>query len=333
MSETRWRWGVLSTANIGRTRFIPALQSMPNVEVVAVASRDLQKAEIFAQECGIPQAYGSYQELLEHPDIDILYNPTPNHLHVPLSIQALEYGKHVLCEKPIALTTGELDQLIQAQQQYPLARVMEGFMYRFHPQWRYICELIGDQIIGEVTHVHSIFTYFNDDPQNVRNQDGLGGGGLLDIGCYCVDVAKMIFNGNPKSAQSHIDYDSNFGTDRLTTGLLEFERGTATLVCSTQTFPFQQVCIHGTQGRIEVDIPFNSASDEELRSIRVITQKGVEEKTFEQANAYALMAQEMQHAIEEQKPLPITLQDSMETMAIIDRLFSPNNDDSWGETP
>jgi predicted dehydrogenase len=210
---------------------------------------------------------------------------------------------------------------------------MEGFMYRFHPQWRYICALIRDQIIGEITHLHSIFTYFNDDPQNVRNQDDLGGGGLLDIGCYCVDVAKMIFNGNPKSAQSHIDYDSNFGTDRLTTGLLEFERGTATLVCSTQTFPFQQVCIHGTQGRIEVEIPFNSASDEELRSIRIITQNGVEEKTFDQANAYALMAQEMQHAIEEQKPLPITLEDSMETMAIIDRLFCPNNDDSWGEAP
>lgn len=333
MSEKRWRWGVLSTANIGRTRFIPALQSMPNVEVVAVASRNLQAAEVFAQECGIPRAYGSYQELLEQPDIDILYNPTPNHLHVPLSIQALEHGKHVLCEKPIALTTGELEQLVQAQQQYPLARVMEGFMYRFHPQWRYICALIRDQIIGEITHVHSIFTYFNDDPQNVRNQDDLGGGGLLDIGCYCVDVAKMIFNGNPKSAQSHIDYDSNFGTDRLTTGLLEFERGTATLVCSTQTFPFQQVCIHGTQGRIEVDIPFNSASDEELRSIRIITQNGVEEKTFDQANAYALMAQEMQQAIEEQKPLPITLEDSMETMAIIDRLFCPNNDDSWGEAP
>ena len=291
MSEKRWRWGVLSTANIGRTRFIPALQSMSNVEVVAVASRNLEAAEVFAQECGIPRAYGSYQELLEQPDIDILYNPTPNHLHVPLSIQALEHGKHVLCEKPIALTTGELEQLVQAQQQYPLARVMEGFMYRFHPQWRYICELIRDQIIGEVTHVHSIFTYFNDDPQNVRNQDDLGGGGLLDIGCYCVDVAKMIFNGKPKSAQSHIDYDANFGTDRLTTGLLEFERGTATLVCSTQTFPFQQVCIHGTQGRIEVDIPFNSASDDELRSIRIITQDGVEEKTFDQANAYALMAQ------------------------------------------
>lgn len=333
MSEKRWRWGVLSTAHIGRTRFIPALQSMSNVEVVAVASRNLQKAEAFAQECGIPQAYGSYQELLEHPDIDIVYNPTPNHLHVPLSIQALEHGKHVLCEKPIALTTGELEQLVQTQQQYPLARVMEGFMYRFHPQWRYICELIRDQIIGEVTHVHSIFTYFNDDPQNVRNQDDLGGGGLLDIGCYCVDVAKMIFNGKPKSVQSHIDYDANFGTDRLTTGLLEFERGTATLVCSTQTFPFQQVCIHGTQGRIEVDIPFNSASDDELRSIRIITQDGVEEKTFDQANAYALMAQAMQQAIEEQHPLPITLEDSMETMAIIDRLFSPNNDDSWGEAP
>ncbi len=333
MSEKRWRWGVLSTAHIGRTRFIPALQSMSNVEVVAVASRNLQKAEAFAQECGIPQAYGSYQELLEHPDIDIVYNPTPNHLHVPLSIQALEHGKHVLCEKPIALTTGELEQLVQTQQQYPLARVMEGFMYRFHPQWRYICELIRDQIIGEVTHVHSIFTYFNDDPQNVRNQDDLGGGGLLDIGCYCVDVAKMIFNGKPKSAQSHIDYDANFGTDRLTTGLLEFERGTATLVCSTQTFPFQQVCIHGTQGRIEVDIPFNSASDDELRSIRIITQDGVEEKIFDQANAYTLMAQAMQQAIEEQHPLPITLEDSMETMAIIDRLFSPNNDDSWGEAP
>ena len=333
MSERKWRWGILSTANIGRTRFIPALQSMPDVEVVAVASRDLQKAEVFAEECGITEAYGSYQELLEHPDIDILYNPTPNHLHVPLSMQAIEHGKHVLCEKPIALTTGELDQLMQAQHRFPLARVMEGFMYRFHPQWRYVCECIRDKKIGELTHVHAIFTYYNDDPKNVRNQDDLGGGGLLDIGCYCVDVAKMIFDGHPKSAQSHIEYDPNFGTDRLTTGLLEFERGTATLVCSTQTYPFQQVCIHGTQGRIEVDIPFNSASDQEFRSIRIITQDGVVEKTFEQVNAYSLMAQAMQQALDKQHPLPITLEDSMETMAIIDRLFCPNNDDSWGEAP
>ena len=332
MSVKTWRWGILSTANIGRTRFIPALQSMPDVDVVAVASRDLQKAETFAEECGIAEAYGSYKELMEHPGIDILYNPTPNHLHVPLSMQAIKLGKHVLCEKPIALTTGELDQLMQAQQQFPLARVMEGFMYRFHPQWRYIGECIRDKKIGDLTHVHAIFTYFNNDPGNVRNQADLGGGGLLDIGCYCVDVAKMIFDGNPKSAQSHIEYDTNFSTDRLTTGLLEFERGTATLVCSTQTYPFQQVCIHGTQGRIEVDIPFNSASDEELRSIRIITQDGVVEKTFEQVNAYALMAQAMQQALENQHPLPITLEDSMETMAIIDRLFCPNND-SWGDTP
>ena len=332
MSEKRWRWGILSTANIGRTRFIPALQSISNVEVVAVASRNLQKAEIFAGECGIAEAYGSYQELLEHPDIDILYNPTPNHLHVSLGIKALEHGKHVLCEKPIALTTHELDQLIQAQQQYPLARAMEGFMYRFHPQWRYICELIRDKKIGELTHIHATFTYFNDDPANVRNQDNLGGGALLDIGCYCVDVAKMVFNGNHKSIQSYVEYDPIFFTDRLTTGMLEFEEGIATLVCSTQTFPYQQVCIHGTKGRIEVDIPFNSASDEELRSIRIITKEGVLEKTFDQDNAYVLMVQAMQQAIEKHHPLPITLEDSMETMVIIDRLFYPKKNDFRSDT-
>lgn len=333
MSKKKWRWGILSTANIGRTRFIPALQSIPDVEVVAVASRNLQKAEAFASECGIAEAYGSYQELMEHPDIDILYNPTPNYLHVSLSIKALEYGKHVLCEKPISVTARELNQLVQAQQQYPLTRVMEGFMYRFHPQWRYIHELIRDKKIGKITHIHAIFTYFNDDPADVRNQDNLGGGALLDIGCYCVDVAKMIFNGSPKSIQSYVEYDPIFSTDRLTTALLEFKEGIATLVCSTQTFSFQQVYIHGTKGRIEVNIPFNSASDEEPRSIRIITKEGVLKKTFNQINAYVLMAQAMQQAIEKKHPLPITLQDSMETMAIIDRLLYPKNNGFGSYTP
>tara|TARA_B100000575_G_C23143622_1_gene666654 strand:- start:9973 stop:10500 length:528 start_codon:yes stop_codon:yes gene_type:complete len=175
-----------------------------------------------------------------------MYNPTPNHLHIPLSIQALVHDTHVLCEKPIDSTTAELDKLIETQQCYPLTRIVKGYMYRFHPQWRFVCEFIRNKKIGELTHMHAIYTYFNDDPENIRNQDKLGGGGLIDNGCYCVDVVKMIFNGNLKSAQSNIDYDANFGTDWLIIGLLEFERGTTTLVCSTQTYPFQQVCIQGT---------------------------------------------------------------------------------------
>lgn len=330
MSEKIWRWGILSTAKIGQNRFIPALKELDQVEVVAIASRDFEKAKTAAKKHDIPVAYGSYEELFADPHIDIIYNPTPNHLHVPLSIQAMEQGKHVLCEKPIAVTVGELDQLIQAQKNTPSVRVTEAFMYRFHPQWAYILDQLDAGAIGTVQHVHSMFSYFNNDPKNVRNQADIGGGALLDIGCYCVDVAKMIFGGIPDSVQSHIEYDSTFATDRLTTGLLAYEKGTATLVCGTQTYGFQQVCIHGTEGRIEVDIPFNSKSDEDPRKVRIISDDGVEEYTFEGHNAYALMVEAIQNAIEHNQELPITLEDSRETLGVMDELFNPSNDESWG---
>ena len=330
MSNKMWRWGILSTANIGLSRFIPALKEMEGVEVVAIASRDFDKARKAAQQHDIPVAYGSYEELFSDPHIDIIYNPTPNHLHVPLSIQAMEHGKHVLCEKPIAVTVGELEQLIQAQKNTPSARVMEAFMYRFHPQWAYVMDQLHAGVIGRVNHVNAMFSYFNDDPNNVRNQATIGGGALLDIGCYCVDVSKMIFGGHPTSVQSHVEYDPAFETDRLTTGLLAYDKGTASVVCATQTYGFQQVCIHGTEGRIEVDIPFNSKSDEDPRKIRIIGDEGVEEFIFEGHNAYALMAQAMQDALEQGTELPISLEDSKETLGVMDELFNPSNDESLG---
>jgi len=333
MSKKMWRWGIISTANIGQSRFIPALKELDQVEVVAIASRDFEKAKAAAKKHDIPVAYGSYEELFADPHIDIIYNPTPNHLHVPLSIQAMEQGKHVLCEKPIAVTVGELDQLIQTQKNTPSVRVMEAFMYRFHPQWTYILDQLDAGAIGTVQHVNSMFSYFNNDPKNVRNQANIGGGALLDIGCYCVDVAKMIFGGIPDSVQSHIEYDPTFATDRLTTGLLAYEKGTATLVCGTQTYGFQQVCIHGTEGRIEVDIPFNSKSDEDPRKVRIISDDGVEEYTFEGHNAYALMVEAMQNAIEHNQELPISLEDSRETLGVMDELFNPSNDESWSARP
>ena len=244
----RVRWGVLSTAKIGTQKVIPAMQQGERSTIRAIASRDLAKAREAAAALDVPTAYGSYEELLADPEVDAIYNPLPNHLHVEWSIRALEAGKHVLCEKPVGLDVADAEKLLAASRRHPELKVMEAFMYRHHPQWQRAKKKIEAGDVGELRTIQSFFSYYNDDPNNVRNQAEIGGGGLMDIGCYPISVSRFIFDAEPLKVVGTIERDPNFGTDRLTSAVMEFEQGTTTFICSTQLSPYQEVLIEGTEG-------------------------------------------------------------------------------------
>ena len=249
------RWGILSTAKIGVTKVIPAMQRGQHTEVVAIASRSADKARDTARRLGIPRFYGSYEALLLDPAIDAVYIPLPNDQHVPWSIRALDAGKHVLCEKPIGLTADEARQLREASRRHPRLKVMEAFMYRHHPQWRKTKELVAGGRIGRLRTINTLFSFYNDDPNNIRHNPAMGGGGLMDLGCYAISLSRWLFDAEPRRVMGWVQYDPQFEVDRLASAILEFGDGpetcgTATFTCSMQMAPFQQVEILGTEGRI-----------------------------------------------------------------------------------
>jgi len=255
------RWGILSTATIAREDVIPAIQKGVHSEIVAIASRTIEKAKQIAKKFQIPKAYASYDELLADPDIDVIYNPLPNHLHVLWSIKALEAGKHVLCEKPISLTAEEGQQLVDFTKTKSHLKLMEAFMYRFHPQWQRAKQLVNNGEIGDLRTIQSFFSFFDENPKNIVNIKEFGGGSLLDIGCYNISLSRLIFNGEPKRVCGIVELDPNFNVDRLVSGLLDFGNGTTTFTCSTQLSEYQRVNIFGAKGRIEIEIPFNAPPD------------------------------------------------------------------------
>ena len=303
MSKNKINWGVLSTARIGVQKVIPAMQSGRFCSVTAIASRDADRARAVAGQLGIPKAYGSYEALLKDADVDAVYIPLPNHLHVPWSIKALEAGKHVLCEKPIGLTSAEAQRLLDAAKKHPRLKIMEAFMYRHHPQWQQTRQLVIDGKIGELRTVHSFFSYSNLDPRNIRNIPDTGGGGLMDIGCYCISLARFLFNAEPCRVLGLVDFDPNFGTDCLASGVLEFERGTSTFTCSTQLAPYQRVNVFGTGGRIEIEIPFNAPPD---RPCKVRHQFGatLEEIGVDACDQYTIQGDLFARAVLEDAPVP-----------------------------
>jgi predicted dehydrogenase len=322
------RWGVLSTANIGVAKVLPAMQRGAYCEIVALASRDLAKAQAAAAKLGIPKVYGSYEELLADPAIDAIYNPLPNHLHVPWSIKAIEAGKHVLCEKPIALTAAEARELVDAAQQHPQVKVMEAFMYRHHPQWQRARQIVQAGGIGELRTIQSFFSYYNDDPGNIRNQADIGGGGLMDIGCYNISLSRFIFDAEPRRVCGLIEYDPQLGTDRLASGMLDFERGTSTFTCSTQLASYQRVNIFGISGRIEIEIPFNAPPD---RPCRMWHQHagGTEEIAFEVCDQYTIQGDLFSQAILNDTPVPTPIEDAVANMQVIDALIQSAKSGAW----
>ncbi|MGI9485241.1 MAG: Gfo/Idh/MocA family protein [Geminicoccaceae bacterium] len=328
------RFGVISTARIGLERVIPALQKGHAVSIEAIASRDLDRAREAAKKFGIARAYGSYAELFADPGIDAVYNPLPNHLHVPTSIEAVEAGKHVLCEKPIALDAHEAKQLIEARDRTGMV-IAEAFMVRHHPQWQKARELIRNGRIGELRAVQAVFSYMNRDPANVRNQADIGGGAIYDIGCYPIVTARYLFADEPVRALALIERDPDFQTDRLVSAILHFSEGQAQFVCSTQLVPQQRLLILGTEGRIELDIPFTPLENQTSRlliddgSHRGFLAK--EEITFEGINQYTLQGDHFAQVVRGNAALDFPIKDSVRNMAVIDALYRSGESGGWEE--
>ena len=322
------RWGVLSTATIGTGQVIPAMQQGTYCEIAAIASRSLEKAQAAAAQLGIPKAYGSYEELLADPEIDAIYNPLPNHLHVPWSIKALQAGKHVLCEKPIALTSAEGQTLIDVARQYPHLKVMEAFMYRFHPQWQRARQLVLEGDIGELRTIQSFFSYYLDDPNNIRNRDDVGGGGMLDIGCYTVSLARFIFGAEPNHVFGTVEYDPQLNIDRLASAILDFGRGTSTFTCGTQLVPYQRVNIFGTTGRVEIEIPFNAPANQPCK---IWYQQGdeTEEIQVEASNQYTLQGDAFSQAVLNNTDVPTPIEDAVANMKVIEAVFQSAKTGTW----
>lgn len=322
------RWGILSTAKIGRLQVIPAMQLSEYCDVVAIASRNQQHAAEVASSLGIAKSYGSYEALLADDDVDAIYNPLPNDLHVEWTIKALAANKHVLCEKPVALHTQQATQLLQASLQYPNLKVMEAFMYRFHPQWTKAKALVQDGSIGSLLTIQSFFSYYNVDPANIRNKKDAGGGGLMDIGCYCISLSRYLFDGEPNKAVGLVDIDPHMHTDRIASAILQFEKGTATFTCSTQMMPYQRVQIVGTSGRIEIEIPFN-APPQQPTYISLFTGSESQRITIEAVNQYTLQGNEFSKAILNNTAAPFTLEDAVNNMKVIDAIFESGRNGTW----
>lgn len=326
------RWGVLSTAKIGRQYVIPATQQSQFGTVAAIASRDLSRAKALADEFDIPTAYSSYQELLTDAEIDAVYIPLPNHLHVPWAIRALKAGKHVLCEKPIGLSVAEAEQLAGVAAAHPESKVMEAFMYRHHPQWQAARGLVREGRIGQLRTIQSLFSYFNDDASNIRNQRDIGGGALMDIGCYCISLSRFLFDAEPQRVLGLVERDPKTEIDRLTSAVLEFFQGTATFTCSTQLAPYQWVNIFGTAGRIEIEIPFNAPSDRPCRLWLQVGKKAgadVEEMRFDPCDQYKLQADVFARAVLEDSALPTPLADAVANMRVIERVITSAETGAW----
>jgi predicted dehydrogenase len=325
------RWGILSTAKIGRVKVVPGMMKSPLLQVVAVASRNEVTAREMANELGIPDAYGSYEALLAAPDIEAIYNSLPNHLHVPLTLAAARAGKHVLCEKPIALTAAEAVQLKDAP---PGILIAEAFMVRHHPQWLAARDLIRSGEIGELRAVNVLFSYFNDDPANVRNQADIGGGGLYDIGCYAIVSGRYLFEAEPSRVTCMIDRDPVFRTDRLSSGLADFGPGRhLTFTVSTQLVPYQRVQALGTKGRIEIQIPFNAPQGE---AVRILVDSGaslgdLSTRTIElpASDQYQLQGEAFSRAVRGFEPLGYGVDDAVLNMRILDALYRAGDTSFW----
>jgi predicted dehydrogenase len=326
------KFGIISTANIGMEKVTPAMQKSAGCDIQAIASRNLDSAKAAAEKLGIPKAYGSYEEMLADPEIEAVYNPLPNHLHVPLTLKAAEAGKHVLCEKPVAFNAQEAKKLVEARDKHGVI-IAEAFMVRYHPQWIKARELVRSGAIGELRAIQGSFSYMNRDPADVRNQPETGGGALYDIGCYTIVTSRYIFGEEPKRVVSMIERDPDFQTDRLASALMEFPSGQALFVCSTQLVPYQRMQIFGTKGRIEVQIPFNALLDEPCVIFQddgsVLGDRSAQKITFETANQYTLQGDAFARAVRGVAPLEFPIEDAVKNMAVIDAVFRSGETGGW----
>jgi predicted dehydrogenase len=326
------RWGVLGVAKIAVEKVIPAIQLGTRGEVTAIASRDLARAQDAAGKLGMAKAYGSYEALLADPDIDAIYNPLPNHLHVPVTIEAAERGKHVLCEKPIGLSSAEAERLIEARDRTGV-KIEEAFMVRTHPQWLRAMDICQSGRLGEVRSYLAAFSYFNSDAGNIRNIAAYGGGGLMDIGCYLVTTSRMVFGELPRRVACLIERDPASGVDTLTSMMLDYPSGHAVGTCSTRLVAHQRVQVFGTSGRLEIEIPFNAPPDRPCRIFvddgRDLFGTGIETIAIPTCDQYTIQADLFAQAVQQNTEVPWPLERSLENMRVIEALFRAGERGTW----
>jgi len=329
------KWGVLGTASIATRKVIPGMQKGDWSEVAAIASRDLGRAQKAARELGVAKAYGSYEELVADPEIEAVYIPLPNHLHVPWTAKAAKAGKHVLCEKPMALSAEEAKTLLAVRDRTK-RKIGEAFMVKTHPQWLRTRELIRGGKIGELRGILTVFSYSNRDPKNVRNKAEWGGGGLMDIGCYPITLSRFMFGEEPVRVSGLMDLDPELGVDRLASGILEFRSGQSVFTVGTQSAYRQSMEFLGTTGRIAVEIPFNAPNDRALRVIvddcRDLFGGGVSVETIPACDQYTIQGEAFSRAIREDGEVPVPLEDAIGNMRVIDAIFKSAKTGKW-ETP
>jgi len=331
MAEKKVRWGIVSTANIGMAKVTPGIMKSPHSEVVALGSRDLGKAKAALTELGLPnaRAYGSYEELFADPNIDAIYNPLPNHLHVPITLAAAKAGKHVLCEKPISMNAAEAEQLRAAPKN---VLITEAFMVRYHPQWHRAREIVRSGELGKVHLVRGAFLYYLDDPTNVRNLADIGGGGLMDIGCYCIIAGRYLFEAEPKRVVALVDRDPAFKTDRLASVIADFGNGRQlSFVCGTQTSGRQTVEVFGTEASLEIVIPFNAPADEKTA---ILVGSGLQRELYRREiipaiDQYTAQAETFALAVLGQKSLPYGVDDAITQMKVLDAIFRSEKSGNW----
>lgn len=330
--STKVRWGILGAAKIATQKVIPAMQRGTWSEIGGIASRDLEKARRAAANLNIPKAYGSYEELLADPEIEAVYNPLPNHLHVPWSIRAAEAGKHVLCEKPVSLSVAECRTLMEARDRTGV-RIGEAFMVRTHPQWLRAREIVRSGEIGDLRAVLTAFSYFNRDAANIRNVAEWGGGALMDIGCYPIQISRFLFGQEPTRVAGRLERDPEFATDRLSSALLDFPSGQSVFMCSTQLAPYQRVQIFGTRGRVEVEIPFNAPPDRPCRLFvdngADVFGSGIRTEELATCDQYTIQGDLFSLAVRQGGEVPTPLEDSLGNMQVIEALFRSAKDNGW----
>jgi predicted dehydrogenase len=325
------KWGILGAASIAVRKVIPGMQKGAYSEIAAIASRDKKKAEEAARKLGIPKVYGSYEELLQDREIEAIYNPLPNHLHVPWSIKAAEAGKHVLCEKPISLSVAEAKTLAAARDRAGV-KIGEAFMVKTHPQWLRTQEIIRSGGIGKLRTAMCVFSYFNRDPANVRHKVEWGGGGLMDIGCYPITMSRFIFAEEPIRVAGMLERDPDFRTDRLASAILEFPSGQSIFTCSTQTAYFQRMHFLGTSGRVEIEIPWNAPNDRPCRIFIGDVMGAPKVEEFPVVDQYTIQGDEFSRAVREEREVPVPLEDAIKNMAVIEAIFKAADSGRW-ETP
>jgi predicted dehydrogenase len=321
-------WGILSTAQIGLEKVIPAMQKGTYSKIDAIASRNIATARQAATKLGIPKSYGSYEELLADQSIEAVYIPLPNHLHVEWALKSMQAGKHVLCEKPIAMNFKEAEYLQARAKRFPRVKLMEAFMYRHHPQMVKAKELIKQKIIGDLRNIQTMFSYYNDNPKDIRNHPEIGGGGLLDVGCYCISLSRFLFDSEPRRVCGVTEFDPRLKVDRLVSAILEFEAGTSTVTCSTQLADHQYAKIFGTHGRIEIERPFTPFSDHPSNIIQYLGLNR-QEIIFEACNQYTIQGDVFSLTIINDTSVPTPIADGVANMRVIDRIIESSDTGAW----